>query len=274
MFRQELNDEEVRFFHENGYLHVRGVVSPEVIEHMREATAEFQERYRAYRDEPKVYYTSANVTTFDQMMSGSSVASDVDDRVLWRVDELEERMPEVAALKRLRFVHNAMRQLLGEDTVQYNESFVTKPPHIGMPVHWHQDPSFKIRKVSDPISTCDIYLDKADEDNGCIWVVPGSHKLGVISNEQIAAWTDTHGFRIPGAVPVQMEPGDVAFHNNGCLHGSQANCTDRQRRIVYLAFQTIAQAQAGGDLTDEMIEQKRATFETYRQQAFGETSNL
>lgn len=269
MYRETLKQDEIEFFHENGYLLVKSVVPPKILELMRAATSELQDHYQKYRDEPKVFYTSPDIKNFDDMMNGSAGQGGSSERMLWRVDELEERMPAVGNLKKLRFVHNAMQQLLGNDIIQYNESFVTKPPRIGMPVHWHQDPSFKVKVVPAPISTCDIYLDKADEENGCIWVVPGSHRNGVISNEQIEAWTHENGFQIPGAVPVRVEPGDVAFHDNGCLHGSQANPSDRQRRIVYLAFQTLAQARASGEYTQEFIDEKLESFNEYRKQAFG-----
>jgi ectoine hydroxylase-related dioxygenase (phytanoyl-CoA dioxygenase family) len=267
MHPQSLTFEEIASFHENGFLVVRQVVPPDVLTELSRGANDLQKKYEAYRKEKDVYFTSAEAETFDEMLSGSAAANSESEKVLWRVDKLDDKLPEVALLKGLPFVHNAIKALLGDETVQYNESFVTKPPRIGLPVHWHQDPSFKIKKTPDPISTCDVYLDQADEENGCLWVVPGSHKKGIIDVKPLVK---KHGFKIPDAIPVRMMPGDVAFHDNGCLHGSMANRTDRQRRIVYLAFQTLGQARAGGAFTGEFIDQRLQAFDLFRQQAFAQ----
>ncbi len=259
MSKETISDEEVQFFYDNGYLVVREAIDQKVIDQVRDAARALQDRYTDYRKEKGVYYTSPEAKSFDEMMDGTASAQG--NAVLWRIDDLAERLPEVAMLKRLPFVHNAMEALLGTELLQYNESFVTKPPRVGQPVLWHQDPSFKVKRTPDPISTIDIYLDKTDEENGCIWVVPGTHKQGVID---VKSLMDQHGFDLPGAIPVQMEPGDVAFHDNGCLHGSQANTSDRLRRIIYLAFQTLPQARASGKFDEAFIQQRINQFAQYR----------
>lgn len=264
--QNRLSQKQVDFFYENGYLVVRRAIDPETISELRDATATLQARYQAVRQEDGVHYTSPSAKSFDEMMDGSASAKGGSDAVLWRIDDLESKMPEIAKLKTHPFPHLAMEALLGKKLVQYNESFVTKPPRIGQPVLWHQDPSFKKKSVPDPISTIDVYLDKADEDNGCLWVVPGSHKQGVIDVKQLV---DEHGFDLPGAQPVEMEPGDVAFHDNGCLHGSKANTSDRERRILYLAFQTERQARSVGQFDDDFIERRKQLWSEYRKQALG-----
>ncbi|NOY29506.1 MAG: phytanoyl-CoA dioxygenase family protein [Planctomycetes bacterium] len=263
MPRETITDEEVQFFLDNGYLVVRDAIDRKVIDQVRDAADALQDRYIDYRKEEGVHYTSPGAKSFDEMMDGTASAQG--DAVLWRIDDLEKRFPAVEMLKRLPFVHNAMEALLGAETLQYNESFVTKPPRVGQPVLWHQDPSFKVKCTPDPISTIDIYLDKTDEGNGCIWVVPGTHKKGVID---VKSLMDQHGFDLPDAIPVCMEPGDVAFHDNGCLHGSKANTSDRLRRIVYLAFQTLPQAKASDKFDDAFIQQRIDLFAQYRAKAF------
>ena len=261
-----LSQDQVDFFCENGYLVVRQAIDPDTITTLREATARLQDHYAEARREPGVHYTSPSATRFEEMMDGSAAERGGGDAVLWRVDDLEPKMPEIATLKSHPFPHLAMDALLGSKVVQYNESFVTKPPRIGQPVLWHQDPSFKKKSMPDPISTIDVYLDRADEDNGCLWVVPGSHKWGVVDAK---AMMDEYGFDLPGAQPVRMDPGDVAFHDNGCLHGSKAIPSDRQRRILYLAFQTERQARSTGQFADDFINHRLKLWHRYREQALG-----
>lgn len=263
-----LTPEQVQFFYDNGYLVVRNAIPMAIIEQLREGAEQLEERFRDYREDPGVYYTTPKATSFEEMMNGAAArqTTAVDERVLWRVDNLDEHLPQVAALKSCAFVHNAMQALLGDEILQYNEAYVTKPPRIGQTVHWHQDPSFKVKKAPDPIATCDVYLDYADEENGCLWVIPGSHKHGVID---VAPLVEKHGFDLPGAIPVRMSPGDVAFHDNGTLHGSKENKSDRYRRIVYLAFQTVRQARLADVFDEEFITKRREAFDAYRRIALG-----
>ncbi|MEQ9815327.1 MAG: phytanoyl-CoA dioxygenase family protein [Azospirillaceae bacterium] len=253
-----LTADEVSFFHDNGYLVVRNVVPRDLLSRLRVETAGLVEKYRDYRKEPHIYYATVEAKSFERMMEQEESA-DPANMLLWRIDKLDGRLASIDDLRALPFVRKAMAGLLGDDVIHYNESFVLKQPHRAPPVPWHQDPSFKTRTYDDPISTMDVYLDDADEENGCIWVVPASHKRGTINTDALMA---RHGFDIPGAIPVRMRAGDVAFHNNGCLHGSRANRSERMRRIIYLAFQTRRQAAATGHYSAEDLEQFRRRFET------------
>jgi ectoine hydroxylase-related dioxygenase (phytanoyl-CoA dioxygenase family) len=252
-----LTDEEVTYFHENGFLVVRNVVPPDLLRRLQNETASLIDQYREYRNEPHIYYAPIEAKSFEKMMEQEE-ASDPENMLLWRIDKLDDRLAHIDDLRALPFVRKAMAALLGENVIHYNESFVLKQPHLAPPVPWHQDPSFKTRTYSDPISTMDVYLDDADEENGCIWVVPGSHMRGNIDTDALQA---EYGFDVPGAVPVRMNAGDVAFHNNGCLHGSKANRSDRMRRIIYLAFQTRRQAEATGKYTRQELDAYQSRFE-------------
>ena len=81
-------------------------------------------------------------------------------------------------------------------------------------------------------------LDDCDEDNGCMQVIPGSHKwdtLCTIAADTKTSFTD-RGVPIPaGATTVscKMKAGDVLFFNGQLVHGSQPNVTtDRFRRAL------------------------------------------
>lgn len=251
-----LTQEEVTFFHENGYLVVRNVVPQDLLRQLQDDTATLIDQYRQYRKERHIYYASIEAESFEKMMEQEE-SVDPNTMLLWRIDKLDDRGIHIDDLRSLPFVRKAMAALLGENVIHYNESFVLKQPHLAPPVPWHQDPSFKTRTYDDPISTMDVYLDDADDENGCIWVVPGSHKRGNIDTDALQA---EYGFNVPGAIPVEMNAGDVAFHNNGCLHGSKANHSARMRRIIYLAFQTRRQAEATGNYTAQMLDTYQDRF--------------
>ncbi|MFX8852470.1 phytanoyl-CoA dioxygenase family protein, partial [Acinetobacter baumannii] len=81
-----------------------------------------------------------------------------------------------------------------------------------------------------------LALDRCDEENGCMQVVPGSHTLPLLCPTQAdvtQSFTDVT-VAIPegvAPVPVVMEAGDVLFFNGSLIHGSFPNTSaDRFRR--------------------------------------------
>jgi len=154
--------------------------------------------------------------------------------------------------------------ILGPDVDCFQSQFIFKNPGvIGQP--WHQDSHYFQFDLQPQVGVW-IALSRATEENGCLWVIPGSHKHGVID---VAPLVEKHGFDLPGAIPVRMSPGDVAFHDNGTLHGSKENKSDRYRRIVYLAFQTVRQARLADVFDEEFITKRREAFDAYRRIALG-----
>ena len=67
-----------------------------------------------------------------------------------------------------------------------------------------------------------------------VWVVPGSHKLGKIDIKAMVAEAGSE--RLPEAVPIICQPGDVAITNRQAIHGSFANTSKDWRVTLNLGF--------------------------------------
>ena len=66
-----------------------------------------------------------------------------------------------------------------------------------------------------------------------LWVVPGSH----LGKADIRAWCEAAGSdRLPDAVPIICDPGDVAVTNRQAVHGSFANTSDQCRVTINFGF--------------------------------------
>jgi hypothetical protein len=94
-----------------------------------------------------------------------------------------------------------------------------------------------------------LALDDCDEENGCLQVVPGSHRLEVIcpvkADSSVSFTTETvpvpEGMEV---VELPMKAGDMLFFNGQLIHGSRPNRTaDRFRRIV-VGHYIVGEAQA------------------------------
>ena len=78
-----------------------------------------------------------------------------------------------------------------------------------------------------------------------VWVLPRSHRWGHLDIPQIIA---QHGERVPGALPLVTEPGDVAMCNRNCLHCSYPNTSDRTRITLNFGFHKRSAVDAAGEL--------------------------
>jgi len=100
---------------------------------------------------------------------------------------------------------------------------------------WHQDNTYGQIDPYNAISSLTA-LDDADEENGCLLLVPGSHKQGqrYWSQEERPVALDVDD---RDGVPMPMKAGECLFFHCHMLHKSQANRSKhRDRRILFLRF--------------------------------------
>ncbi len=125
----------------------------------------------------------------------------------------------------------------GEDFTPFNEAVWVKHPGLGGSVAWHQDGTTHWDNPDLDQGTHGfnymMQLYGCNSTNG-LWVVPGSHKLGKVD---IKALVDAEGSdRLPDAVPLLCEPGDVAITNRQAVHGSFANTSPDVRVTINFGF--------------------------------------
>ena len=125
----------------------------------------------------------------------------------------------------------ACARLIGPDADLYYNQIVIKPPERGKHFGWHQDSGYT---TTEPLAyvTCWTAISRTFIDNGCIWVLPGSHRDGVRAharNEQHRS-VDAVVEDELGAIPVEMAPGQVAIFSSLLLHKSGPNTSGEVRR--------------------------------------------
>jgi ectoine hydroxylase-related dioxygenase (phytanoyl-CoA dioxygenase family) len=135
-------------------------------------------------------------------------------------------------------VVDALTQVIGPDVKAMQSMLFIKPS--GKPGQaWHQDEYFIPTRDRSLTGTW-IAMDDATVDNGCLWVIPGSHAPGVLYPQRDHGDTrfDCAGeaYEFPysdeDAVPVEMEAGSVVLFNGYLLHRSLPNTSGRYRRAL------------------------------------------
>ena len=127
-----------------------------------------------------------------------------------------------------------VEQILGPDLIMWGSQVFSKPAGDGLAIPWHQDGQYwPIR----PLATVTVWIaiDPARVDNGCMRVIPGTHRQGLMAHES----TDDPGLALnqglsepideARAVDVELEPGQVSLHDAMIVHGSNANRSGRRR---------------------------------------------
>jgi ectoine hydroxylase-related dioxygenase (phytanoyl-CoA dioxygenase family) len=112
-------------------------------------------------------------------------------------------------------------------------------------VSYHQDFSYTPH-TNDDIVTALLFLDDIDEDNGCLTVVPGSHKgpvLSLFDGERFtgAVAADAEKQALAQSIPCVGKAGTVCLMQTKLLHGSAANRSDASRGL-YICVYTAADA--------------------------------
>ena len=175
------------------------------------------------------------------------------------VRNLAHLLPAVRLLAESNRVRALIEPILGKDAKLVRSVLFNKDQDTNWHVVWHQDlaiavqcqkevPGFTswsikagITHVQPPIAilekmiTVRLHLDAADENNGGLWVSPGSHRLGRIPAGESAAVAARQG-----KILCSAEPGDALLMRPLLLHASRKAVSDNPRRVIHLEFAGVA----------------------------------
>jgi len=132
--------------------------------------------------------------------------------------------------------------LLGVEQLRFwHDQVFAKPAHHPGVVPWHQDYAYWTRTEPACHITVHIALDEADQDNGCLHYVPGSHRWGLMPPVPFDGAVDAVRERVPAGVswceePMKLRAGEAVFHHSHVLHGSYGNRSPRPRRAAVLNY--------------------------------------
>ena len=118
--------------------------------------------------------------------------------------------------------------------------FVTKKPG-GNGSPWHQDES-AIPTRDRSLTGVWIALSVATINNGCLWIIPNSHKSGVIYKRYVHDLPDVdsmpiaRGFNDSEALPIEMSAGSVLFFSGYLLHNSKKNYSSQSRPALTIHY--------------------------------------
>jgi phytanoyl-CoA hydroxylase len=176
----------------------------------------------------------------------ADLIADADGHVRWLVEQYPDRRPEqltnelvaddpfwVRLVSDERLVDLA-EIFLGPDIALFATHYISKPPFTGQAVRWHQDGAYWPLEPMEVV-TFWLSVDHSTPENGCLRVIPGSHKQDLQGIREVADGDNVLGSEIDSvvdeskAVDLVLAPGDLEVHHPNILHASSANTSPNRR---------------------------------------------
>ena len=142
----------------------------------------------------------------------------------------------------LKFVE----QLIGNHFALWNSSFFAKPAYNGFETPWHQDGQYW--PIS-PLATCTVWLaiDDANEENGCLRFIKGSHKDKKLkqhsrnnkTNLTLHQELSKEELDESKKVSLILKRGQISLHDVYMVHGSKENKSPKSRRAMTMRFMPL-----------------------------------
>ena len=219
-----LAQEQREFYFENGYLLVEGIVPLDVVEALREVTAEWAERSRRVEKSDAVFDLEPGHSAVNPRLRRLSSPVQHDERY-WKFAS-ESIVPDLIA------------DLVGPDVKFHHSKLNFKWAEGGEEVKWHQDIQYWPHTNYSPltIGTC---LYDVGPDQGPLGVIPGSHRGDLFDEyndkgQWVGCLSDQDLARVPlDTARYLMGPaGSVTIHNCRTIHGSRPNLSDLGRPLL------------------------------------------
>ena len=219
-----LTTQQIQFYRDAGYLAVENVFTADEVAELRRVTDEFVEKSRA---------VTANDAIFDLEPSHTPAVP--------RLRRLKDPIKQHPVYRRAILNPNLLgivSQLIGPAITSNGNKLNLKLADVGSPVEWHQDWAF-YPHTNDDLLAVGIAMDDSSLENGCLMVLPGTHRGSILNHHQdgvfIGAVTEP-GFRPDGAVPILLKAGGISIHHTRLLHGSAPNRSPRARRLLLFQY--------------------------------------
>jgi phytanoyl-CoA hydroxylase len=224
-----LTAEQIARYRADGFLAVEAVFTPEEMAAGRAAVEELVERSRA---------VSEHDAEFD-LEPGHTAGHP-------RVRRLKTPLashPVLDRLARKPALLDLVACLLGPEIRLHGNKLNMKSAEFGSAVEWHQDFAF-YPHTNDDLLAVGIALDDCLPENGCMLMIPGSHRGPILDHHQDGYFVgatdlEREGIAESRAVPAPVHAGGVTVHHCRTLHASAPNTSPKPRRLLLLELAAV-----------------------------------
>ncbi|MBT6140029.1 MAG: phytanoyl-CoA dioxygenase family protein [Rhodospirillaceae bacterium] len=235
-----LTQAQVETYRRDGYLLAENAVTPDQL-------AGLVDELRGWADESRAHTDPFGPETVDGRARFDMGAEHTAERPALRrannPSEISDTYFEVMSNSRMT---DMVADLVGPDVKHHHCKINVKMPASDTFVAHHQDFAFTPH-TNDDVVTALLLLDDMDEENGCLYVVPGSHTGPMYTLFQDGAFVgrvtdEVEAEMQAGAVPITGKAGSVCLMHTRVMHGSGPNTSADRYRGLYICVYTAADA--------------------------------
>ena len=221
-----ISEEQITFYEENGYIQLQNVLPMNEVEDLRAALQAAVEDRKRY-----------------QLNEGPRRDPEY-EKVFLQMVNLWEHYPAIKKYVMNERVAEIARRLSRAPYVRlWHDHALIKYPQDSKPTAWHQDMVYWPMNETGALS-CWMALDDVTVENGCMFFVPGSHKLGALdpidlanaSPQRLLEFVPDTKRKDFQSVAVEMSAGSCTFHHGLTFHYAGPNITERPRRAMVTIY--------------------------------------
>ena len=215
---------EIDTYNELGYIGVQNVLTSEEVQELRAVTDNLVEESRKITVSDEVFDLEPEHTP--------------DSPKVRRIKSPISVHPIFDQIIRHSGILDIVAQLIGPDIRTNGNKLNMKLSEVGSAVEWHQDWAF-YPHTNDDILAVGVCLDDMTKENGCLLVVPESHKGPILDHHldgYFAGAVTDESFDDSDAKKIELRAGGVSIHHVRALHGSLPNTSSNQRRLLLFQY--------------------------------------
>jgi ectoine hydroxylase-related dioxygenase (phytanoyl-CoA dioxygenase family) len=219
---ETLSPEQIAFYRENGFVHVRGIITPDEAAHFRDAALAAADRLNNRYAGNVIFAQYVNVWQQDEAMRALTLH------------------PNVGAVA---------EKLAGVPLRLWHDQILIKPPHNQKATEFHQDqPYWPHENSPNPISAW-IALVDVPVEKGCMTFLPGTHRRTDLPMQNLgdkrSLFSLAPDLSWSPRVTLPLRAGDCTFHHGRCAHMATPNETDDPRVAHVVIFMDAKTTFAG-----------------------------
>lgn len=246
----QLTEEQIKFFHDNGYIGPFDFLSPEEVKEMQEYCFDVVDSESQVYSFSKGEYSFQEGTKKNALLGGYEKLTEENKKYFsGRLNLMDRHLdsPKILAMLKRPEIVERCAQLLGENLILWRSQFFTKTP-TSSGTTWHQANVWLFDNFKEPVAhpadieeisqlTCWVAITDVTKESGCMKIIPGTHKeIYPINIDRSENVNNIYGF-IGGALDyptesakvdyIEMKAGQFYFFSERAIHGAVNNNTEQ-----------------------------------------------
>ena len=237
MIKKMNNTQKINFYRENGYIKIKNIFTKKEIKKLKEYVDQIN-RFKPKKGKWMIYFDSFKNKEF-----------------LTRTENFIDYHKGIKKILNKKIFNKFISDMVGSRIILFKDKINWKYPGAkGFEPHQDAQVWEDLYKKIKSFFSVTVSVDKTDEKNGCLEIVPKKHNVGLLGNNKSA---------IPNSIVKKMnwkkiktKPGEVIVFDAYTPHHSNGNKSKKPRRMIYLTYN----AKKDGDLRKNYYKNKRISF--------------